>query len=138
MTAGSGAGIRRAHLAVGIGFLAIFALTGAYLRRTFPEAYHGDPGIRMMYRAGHIYILFAALLNVVLGVYFHRSPAQAARQRRLRTVGSALLLGTPGLLTVAFFVEPAGGGFGRPITVLAVFAIALGVVAHLVPAPGGQ
>jgi hypothetical protein len=136
--AGSGDPIRRAHLVVGLGFLAIFALTGVYLRRTFPQAYHGDSGVHMMYRAGHIYILFAALLNVTLGVYFHRPAGQAARQRRLRTFGSALLLTTPPLLTVAFFLEPAGGSFGRPLTTLGIFATALGVVAHLVPAPGGR
>lgn len=138
MPADSGAGMRRAHLAIGLAFLVIFALTGVYLRRSFPEAYHGDSGIHMMYRAGHIYILFAALLNVAFGVYFHRPPGQAARQRRLRTFGSAVLLAMPAVLTVAFFVEPAGGGFGRPLTSLGIFGTALGVVAHLVPTPGGR
>ena len=77
--------MRRAHLVVGLGFVAVFISTGIFMRLRFPAAYEGDATMRMLYRSAHIYILLSALMNVVAGIHM---PAPSGRLQR---IGSMLL-----------------------------------------------
>ena len=121
----------RLHRVAGFLFAAVFALTGVFMRVTFPAAYGGDAGVRMMYRASHLYILLAALMNLLVGLYL---PAEAAGRSRLRAVGSLLLLAAPGLFTLSFFIEPARHEFTRWFTFAALLLAVLGTGFHLLAA----
>ena len=113
--------MKNVHLVTGFLFAAIFAGTGAYMRATFPEAFQGDPGMRWMYRASHVYILLASLLNLGVGAQY----ARAAR-RKLQALSSICILGAPAVFTASFFLEPAPGRLVRPITFAGVLLCVVG------------
>lgn len=56
--------IDKVHLVWGILFVGVFLWSGTHMKAGFPELYHGDHAVRMLYRSAHIYILFSALLNL--------------------------------------------------------------------------
>jgi len=89
----------------------------------------------MMYVSRHIYLLAAALVNTVLGLYLQ---LQTSNWRRgLQLAGSMLMLASVFLLTLAFAVEPPLGMAGRSwrssVGLIALFA---GVMTHLVAKAG--
>ena len=58
-------------------------------------------GVRLLYRSRHIYLLFSALLNLVVGVHYRAG----ARGKIVRAIGSILVLIAPPLLFAAFFAD---------------------------------
>ena len=116
--------VQRSHLVVGLASLVFFAGTGLYLRFREPAMASTDLGPRMLLRAGHIYLLFSGLLNVVAGL--RRDGRNASR------VGSVLLLNSPVLLAVGFCVEAARSALERPLTMLGVFAAMIGVLLQFI------
>jgi hypothetical protein len=127
--------MRKLHLIVGLAGVAVFLGTGVYMRAHFPAAYAGNEALRYTYRANHVYLLFASLVNVALGVYLTR--AAIGWRASLATAGSVLALLSPGLLCYAFFAEAPRASPERIVTLLGVVAVALGVVAQL-PSAGGS
>jgi len=120
--------MRFLHLVVGGVAFVIFLSTGGYMQNRFPDIYHGNEAIRMMFRANHIYILLAALLNLGMGCYL---VARAAGwRRRLQWLGSLLILACTGLLVAAFYQEPIRGSFERPLTTAGIFFLFLGTLFH--------
>jgi hypothetical protein len=79
--------LRRFHLWLGGGTFAIFLGTGLYMAREFPEAYRGQDAVRYLFRANHVYILFAALLILTLGF----RPSEAGERWKLQTAASVLV-----------------------------------------------
>jgi hypothetical protein len=67
--------------------------------------------VRMMYVSRHVYLLGAALVNLVLGLYLRLKPA--GPRRVLQQIGSLLILLSPILLLSAFASEPELGLAGR-------------------------
>lgn len=92
----------------------------------FPEINQDDYGMRMMFRSAHVYILMSALVNLVMGCYLKLQDQPAAR--RVQLFGSLLVLITPAIFLVAFFVEPAVGRVDRPIVLAGVAALGIGVI----------
>ena len=127
--------MRRLHLIVGLIGVAVFLGTGVYMRTHFPALYAGNEAVRYTYRANHVYLLLASLVNVVLGVYSTR--AATGWRASLATAGSVLALLSPVLLCYAFFAEAPRASPERIVTLLGVAAVALGVVAQL-PSAGGS
>jgi hypothetical protein len=123
------------HRSVGFVTLGLFLVSGMYMRTRFPEAYLGNESIRYLYRANHLYLLFAGLLNLLLGAYVVE--ASSGLRRQAQQAGSALLLFVPALLTWAFLTEPPRGVSHRPITFIAVVMAAAGTLLHVVAAGGG-
>lgn len=124
--------LKRLHRWTGIVAVVVFLGTGLYMRWQFPGLYAGNETIRHLYRANHIYLLMAGLLNVGLGLYF---AAQAAGWRRTaQRVGSALLLAAPAILLAAFFFEPPHATPERPITAAGLFAALIGMGCHFIAA----
>lgn len=125
--------MRRLHLYTGWLALLIFVLSGLYLRlHPFPgtAAYNAAHLLR---RSRHIYILAAALLHLMLGLYL--TPQPAGWRRILQTLGSALLVLSTTLLVLAFIVEPRQGfqpEMWRSRTGL--ITLLLGSVAHVLSA----
>jgi len=128
--------LRQLHLAVGIGGLIAFIFTGQYMDRALDHLAGMRDLPRMMYRSAHIYLLFSALLNLMLGFYLVEA---AGRSRRwLRRAGSVPVLLAPPLLLLAFFNEPGLSSFERPYARLAIYGCLLGVVLHTVTRIGGR
>lgn len=127
--------MKTALLSVGFLFAVVFTATGQYMRHTFPEAFHNDVGMRMMYRSAHVYILFAALLNLAIGWGYH--PPFPGWREKLQRFGASVLLLTPAIFTIAFFVEPAPGRLDRPVVLVGavgcIFSIGSFTVLALFP-----
>jgi hypothetical protein len=121
--------MNRLHLAVGLTTVAIFLYTGVYMQTGFPDLYLADEAIRYQYRANHIYLLLAGLLNIVMGIYLAR---QANPWRRfLQHLGSVALLLGPLLLIYAFFYEAPLGTPERVVTFFGVVCLLAGTLCHL-------
>ena len=125
--------MRRLHLAVGLIALAAFLASGFYMLLGPDHLHDRDDATRLLFRSSHIYLLFAALLNVVLGLY--GEPAPGGWRRWLRRVGSVLVLVAPPLLGMAFLREPWLTGLARPYAKPAVVGSLVGVVCHLASQP---
>ena len=122
--------LKRLHRWMGIVAVVVFLGTGLYMRWLFPDLYAGNETVRHLFRANHIYLLMAGLLNVGLGLYF---TAQAAGWRQtLQRVGSVLLLAAPVMLLAAFLLEPQHAEPERPITAAGLFAALIGMGCHFI------
>jgi hypothetical protein len=91
----------------------------------FPAAYSGGEAIRYMYRANHVYLLLASLVNLAIGMY--RGISRPGWRGNLALAGSALLLAAPFVLLYAFFVEPAHGVPERPATLIGAVMLLSGL-----------
>lgn len=128
--------LRRLHLAIGIAGLIAFIFTGQYMDRALDHLAGMRDLPRMLYRSAHIYLLFSALLNLVLGFYLVET---AGRSRRwLRRAGSMPVLLAPPLLLLAFFNEPGLSSFERPYARVAIYGCLFGVVLHSLTQIGGR
>ena len=127
--------MRKVHLIVGLAGVAVFLGTGVYMATHFPALYGGNESLRYLYRANHVYLLLASLVNVALGAYL-TSPGTGWRAS-LGTAGSVLALLSPPLLSYAFFAEAPHASPARIVTALGVFSVALGVAAQLPSAGRG-
>ncbi len=107
----------------------MFIATGIWLRFRGQAVIDQDDAIHFSLRANHVYILFAGLLNVAVGLN-PLDPAVAWR-RRLQLVGSALLLATPLLLLAAFIVEGPQAQAHRPLTEAGVILMFLAVMCQV-------
>ena len=121
--------MRTSHLLVGVLGVLVFLATGLYMRANFPALYAGNETLRYMYRANHVYLLLASLVNIALGVYL--VVPGTGWKARLSRVGSGLVLLAPFVLCYAFFVEVPKASPERIFTALGVVLVALGVVLHL-------
>jgi len=118
--------VRSLHLVLGVGGVLAFLGTGAYMATHFPDAYAGGEPIRYMYRANHVYLLLASLVNLAIGMY--RGSTRPGWRGVLGVTGSALVLAAPLILLYAFFAEPPRGVSERPATLIGAFVLLLGVL----------
>ncbi len=114
--------LRKLHLTVGLIGVVGFLLTGVYLRRHTPPMDELEPLTRLLLRSRHVYLLLSSLLNLGVGSYFVWSASLS--RRAAQSVGSALILVAPCLVTAAFFLEADRGNFvGRLALVAMVFML---------------
>lgn len=121
--------MRRAHLVVGTLALVGFVLSGQYMDRVHSHLSGMPDGPRLLYRSAHIYWLFAALLNLLLGAYLQLAPA--GWPRRLQQLASITLLAVPGFFIMAFATEPHLTGLVRPWSRPGIYLSLAAVLAHL-------
>jgi hypothetical protein len=121
--------VRQVHFVVGLLGVIAFLWTGVYMRSGFPELYEPNEALRYMYRANHVYVLLASLVNVVLGIYL-AAPAPGWRTWVGR-IGSGLAISSPALLLYAFLAEAPKATPDRVLTILGVFLVLFGVLAQL-------
>jgi hypothetical protein len=121
--------MRRLHLLVGLVFLAGFLASGQYMDLGYNHLRGLDDGTRLLFRSTHIYLLFAALLNLALGLYLREGTA--GWRGRLRLLGSLFILTAPPLLVAGFLTEPWLSGLERPYSKPAIYASLAGMVLHL-------
>ena len=122
--------MRRLHLVIGSTGVLAFLLTGQYMDRALGHLAGMADLPRMLYRSGHIYLLLASLLNLVLGL--HLSDTGDGWRRRTEWIGSVLLTIAPVLLLIGFAREPQRTDFNRPFAGPAIYACFLGVGLHAV------
>ena len=118
--------VRSLHLVFGVGGVLAFLGTGAYMATHFPAAYEGGEPIRYLYRANHIYLLLASLVNLAIGMY--RGSTRPGWRGVAGIAGSALVLAAPLILLYAFFVEPPRGVPERPATFIGALLTLAGVL----------
>ena len=123
--------MRRAHLIVGVLGVIAFVITGQVMARHVPDVHTLSAEVQMMYVSRHIYLLGAALVNLVLGLYLELKPP--GWRRILQEIGSLLILLSAVALLMAFIAEPALGMAGRSWRSFSgLIALFAGVMTHLV------
>jgi hypothetical protein len=121
--------MRRAHLIAGLVGVLVFLATGLYMRSGFPELYGTNEALRYMYRANHIYILFASLVNVALGV--HLAASRPGWRGLVGRIGSVFVMLSLVVLCYAFFAETPKASPERLLTALGVVLMLFGVVGQV-------
>ena len=125
--------MRLFHKIFGWTVFVVFLLTGQYMDIYHKHLAETPDGVRMLYRSRHIYILFAALLNLALGLYFNY--ATEPWRRGLQLAGSGVVVITTLLLIPAFFYEPALGPENISWSYFGIIGMAVGLLLHFIGAP---
>jgi hypothetical protein len=120
---------RTVHLVVGLFVIAVFLLTGYYMRFHIHHLMEANDRLRFSLRGNHIYILLLGLLNLSLGAYLKVS--QMIWRAYLQLVGSLMILTATGLVIVAFFFENKES-LERPLTLLTMILALIGSVLHVI------
>jgi peptidoglycan/LPS O-acetylase OafA/YrhL len=123
--------MRKLHLGMGLVAVAVFLATGLYMKTLFPELYGSNESIRYQFRANHVYILMAALINLV--VARNARPEYSGWRIPVSWLAALTLLLAPAVLVAAFFIEPVHGAANRPLTLYGVVALAAGVFLLYLP-----
>ena len=108
-----------------------FLLTGQYMDRNFNHLADMDDLPRALMRAQHLYILFSAMINIVLGCYLTFSKDKLARTFQI--FGSLLVVVATIMLLYSFFKELPSSHIERPICRQALYLMLAGVLGHGVP-----
>jgi hypothetical protein len=95
--------MRRFHLIFGLLLFVAFVITGRFMRQDFPDKEAIEQEFRLLMRSRHIYILFASLIHLCLGLYFAWGKQKLTRA--FQTTGSAVLTASSLLLLWAFVSE---------------------------------
>ena len=121
--------MRNFHLVTGVLFLIIFALTGQYMNSILPPFSGELDAQRMIYRASHIYILMASLINLLVGIYYQ--PFEHKLHKILQHLGSSFLLIAQPVLLAAFIFEPSMNLVDRPYTLVGCWLLLVGSITKL-------
>jgi len=115
---------------MGLLVFVMFVVTGQYMSLDFPDKDAMSQELRVLMRSRHIYILFSALIHLVLGVYIQIS---LPRWRQiLQYSGSVVLLFSSALLVWAFFAETYSTQHNSSISFFGIIFSLAGVGLHLI------
>ncbi len=123
--------VGRLHLVFGFLMFVVFLLTGQYMDRKFNHLINMEDLPRALMRAQHLYILLAALINMVLGSYLTVSKDKLVKTFQI--FGSFLIVIATLMLLYSFFKELPSDRMERPICRLALYTMLAGAMAHGVP-----
>jgi hypothetical protein len=123
------AAMKRFHLIFGLALFFVFTQTGSLMRADFPDKDLIPQDFRLLMRSRHIYILFAALINIVLGVYLQLRQQMALKI--LQLIGSAVIAIGSILLVYAWYVETYGVQHFSDLSRNGIYITAAGVGLHL-------
>lgn len=118
------------HLTFGILLFIVFTVTGRYMRVDFPDKDAIDQFLRVLMRSRHIYILFSALIHIVLGVYLQLGPR--GWQKAVQITGSVALVGASVLLVWAWQVETYDIQQFSDLSRNGIYLSLAGVVLHMI------
>jgi len=121
--------LARWHLLVGGATLVVFLISGAYMAAHHPPVGALEPGMHAMFTSRHIYILAAALINLLLGAYVR--PTTMSGARAVQWTGSLLLILASGLLIAAFVAEPMAGRYRTPVSAFGLYSLFAGSLLHV-------
>jgi len=128
--------LRVIHLVVGFAGLTAFVASGVYMAWVHAGLQGMPDGPRLFYRSAHIYLLWGALLNLLLGCYLAR--LERGVLRHVQSLGSLLILAGPFMLAASFFAERHNPELDRPVGQLAISLALGGVALHAVAALAAQ
>lgn len=117
------------HRRAGLVIIVVFVATGIWMKAGFPGI--DPPGhlVRALFRANHVYLLAAGLLNVAIGLYGVGNPGPA--RYRMQVTGSWLLLIAPLILFAAFVIDPPRETAHRYLTSVGVLLLFAGTMLHV-------
>ena len=118
------------HLIFGILVFIVFVTTGKYMRIDFPDKDIIPQDLRLLMRSRHIYILFSALIHMMLGVYLQMRPQ--IWRKSLQYFGSFLLAVSSGLLLWGFIYETYDTQHFSDISRNGIYLSLAGVGFHLI------
>jgi hypothetical protein len=87
---------------LGIILLVVFLTTGRFMRWDFPDKEIIPQDFRILMRSRHIYILFSALIHLMLGAYLTIQPTV---WRKVLQITGSIFLTLAGILLVWAFVH---------------------------------
>lgn len=117
------------HLVFGIVLFFVFTTTGSYMRADFPDKEAIPQELRLLMRSRHIYILFSALIHLVLGAYLRMGPRLGSKI--LQYAGSVVLFASSGLLLWAWVVETYSFQHFSDVSRNGIYTALAGVVLHV-------
>ena len=120
------------HLIFGVVMFIVFVTTGKFMRVDFPDKDAIPQELRILMRSRHIYILFSALIHLVLGAYFRLGTQMAARI--LQYAGSFFLTAASVLLVWAFIWETYSTQHFSDLSRNGIYFCLAGVVLHALSA----
>jgi len=118
--------MHRLHFFVGLAALAAFLSTGLYMFLSYDHLHDLDASKRLLSRSSHIYLLFTALLNLVVAARI--VPKPSGWRAGFSKAVSTLLLIAPVLCILTFFRKPWLMELARPYALLAVISSLIGVI----------
>ena len=118
------------HLIFGILFFIVFLITGQFMRGDFPDKEIISQELRLLMRSRHIYILFSALIHIILGLYLQMD--KTAWRKVLQITGSILLFVSSGFLIWAFVAETYYARHFSDISRLGIYLSLGGIIGHLI------
>jgi hypothetical protein len=127
--------LKHFHLACGIIALIAFVLSGQYMAIFLNGLQDMADGPRLMYRSAHLYLLWASLVNLIVGARFPALKAGATRY--VQIAASMMLLVVPVLILIGFATESHHLGIHRPFTICANYLVLVGVLLHLIASRDG-
>jgi hypothetical protein len=116
------------HLIAGVAGLLAFLATGVFMDRSLAHLAGMADAPRVLYRSAHIYLLFSALLNLVLGSYLVLR--RGTWGKVFQYAGSLLLLGSVVMFLYGFVIETPPGQIERPVIREAIYLCLAGVLIH--------
>jgi hypothetical protein len=105
--------LRKLHLVVGLAGVLAFVLSGQYMPWAL-EVRLMDAAPRTYTRGTHIFLMYASVLNVVLGCFLIRAKKRVPRI--LQAIASWAILVGPFLLVGSFLGEPFHADLERPLS----------------------
>jgi hypothetical protein len=128
--------LARIHWAAGFATLALFLISGQYMKHHAPPVRDLEPGLHLMFTSRHIYMLAAALVHLGLGAYI--VPHRKRGRHALQWIGSAALTVSAVLLIAAFVAEPMAGKYRGPFSSYGLYALFAGTLLHVISSPRGR
>ena len=122
--------LRYFHIVFGILLFVVFLITGQYMAADFPDKEAIPQDLRLLMRSRHIYILFSALIHVVLGVYL--TMQKAAWRKAFQGTGSVILTLSSLLFIWAFVAETYTHQRFTDISRYSIYASLGGMILHLI------
>jgi hypothetical protein len=116
------------HLVAGAAGVLAFLATGLFMDRSLDHLVGMPDGPRALYRSAHIYVLFSALVNIVLGAYVVLRSGRLLRW--LQYVASGLLLASITFFLYGFIVETPLAQIERPAIREGIYLCFAGVLIH--------
>jgi len=113
--------LKRLHFWVGVLGIIAFLLTGQYMMHEHGQLKEMADGPRMLLRSGHIYLLFASIINLLLGSYMVM--AHLPHRIWLQYIISFIILLSPFVFLFGFFNEYQNADLKRPFSLLTLYAL---------------
>lgn len=126
--------LRKLHALAGIGFLMLFVATGQMMGFNAPPVPELPMAERMIFRSRHLYLLFIALINLLVALRYVLPAAGGRRHAAL--AGSLLTLLAGPLFAVAYFLEAEGGAGPGWFSSLGAYATLAGVLLYSITTAG--